>query len=129
MKSKYLSERHIWETLDTISKRRKGEQTKKDSLLEQEAAGAKQWGESHSDVEHWLDAAVQNQQKPQQHQQPETKAEESKTEETKVADSGSTEGATIKFRYWADNTDYSQLMQDIIAKFNAENGKRNHCSW
>lgn len=53
----------------------------------------------------------------------ETKAEESKTEETKVADSGSTEGATIKFRYWADNTDYSQLMQDIIAKFNAENGK------
>lgn len=53
----------------------------------------------------------------------ETKAEESKTEETKAADSGSTEGATIKFRYWADNTDYSQLMQDIIAKFNAENGK------
>lgn len=30
---------------------------------------------------------------------------------------------TINFRYWADNTDYSQLMQDIIAKFNAENGK------
>ena len=29
----------------------------------------------------------------------------------------------IKFRYWADNTDYSQLMQDIIKKFNAENGK------
>lgn len=53
----------------------------------------------------------------------ETKAEESKTEETASADSGSTEGATIKFRYWADNTDYSQLMQDIIAKFNAENGK------
>ena len=53
----------------------------------------------------------------------ETKTEESKTEETKAADSGSTEGATIKFRYWADNTDYSQLMQDIIAKFNAENGK------
>ena len=53
----------------------------------------------------------------------ETKAEESKTEETKAADSGSTEGATIKFRYWADNPDYSQLMQDIIAKFNAENGK------
>ncbi len=53
----------------------------------------------------------------------ETKAEESKTEETKAADSGSTEGTTIKFRYWADNTDYSQLMQDIIAKFNAENGK------
>lgn len=30
---------------------------------------------------------------------------------------------TIKFQYWADNTDYSALMQDIIAKFNAENGK------
>lgn len=33
------------------------------------------------------------------------------------------EAVTIKFQYWADNTDYSQLMQDIIAKFNAENGK------
>lgn len=52
-----------------------------------------------------------------------TKAEESKAEETKAAESGSAEGVTIKFRYWADNTDYSQLMQDIIAKFNAENGK------
>lgn len=30
---------------------------------------------------------------------------------------------TIKFRYWADNTDYSALMQKIIADFNAENGK------
>ncbi len=36
---------------------------------------------------------------------------------------GSSDGATIKFRYWADNTDYSQLMQDIITKFNDENGK------
>ncbi len=52
-----------------------------------------------------------------------TKAEESKTEDTKAAESGSAEGVTIKFRYWADNTDYSQLMQDIIAKFNAENEK------
>ncbi len=32
-----------------------------------------------------------------------------------------TEGAVINFRYWADNTEYSQLMQEIIAKFNAEN--------
>lgn len=32
-------------------------------------------------------------------------------------------GVTIKFRYWADSTDYSQLMQDIIKKFNEENGK------
>lgn len=38
-------------------------------------------------------------------------------------DSTSSEPVTINFRYWADNTDYSQLMQDIIAKFNAENGK------
>jgi multiple sugar transport system substrate-binding protein len=30
---------------------------------------------------------------------------------------------TVNFRYWADNTNYSKLMQDIIAKFNAENGK------
>lgn len=28
---------------------------------------------------------------------------------------------TIKFQYWADNTDYSSLMQDIIKKFNEEN--------
>ncbi len=35
----------------------------------------------------------------------------------------SNDETTITFRYWADNTDYSQLMQDIIAKFNAENGK------
>ena len=43
-----------------------------------------------------------------------------------AADTGSAATAgevTIKFRYWADNTDYSQLMQDIITKFNAENGK------
>ena len=39
------------------------------------------------------------------------------------AEGGSTEGVTINFRYWADNTEYSQLMQDIVAKFNAENGK------
>lgn len=28
---------------------------------------------------------------------------------------------TIHFTYWADNTEYSALMQDIIAKFNEEN--------
>ncbi|KAB1438128.1 ABC transporter substrate-binding protein [Candidatus Galacturonibacter soehngenii] len=39
-------------------------------------------------------------------------------EDTK--DSGNT---TINFRYWADNTDYSILMQSIIKKFNEENGK------
>lgn len=37
--------------------------------------------------------------------------------------SDSAENVTINFRYWADNTEYSQLMQEIIAKFNAENGK------
>lgn len=36
---------------------------------------------------------------------------------------GDSEGVTIKFQYWADNTEYSQLMQDIIAKFNEENEK------
>jgi len=40
---------------------------------------------------------------------------------TTAASSGS--AVTIKFRYWADNTDYSALMQNIIKKFNAENGK------
>ncbi len=34
---------------------------------------------------------------------------------------GTIEACTIKFQYWADNTDYSQLMQDIIKKFNDEN--------
>lgn len=49
-------------------------------------------------------------------------------EETPSDDAGEetpaeTGDVTIKFQYWADNTDYSQLMQDIIAKFNEENGK------
>ena len=39
------------------------------------------------------------------------------------APTGEIKPCTIKFRYWADNTDYSQLMQDIIKKFNEENGK------
>lgn len=45
--------------------------------------------------------------------------------ETQVGEASATttEPVTIKFRYWADNQDYSQLMQKIIAKFNAENGK------
>jgi len=42
--------------------------------------------------------------------------------ETEAA-SGGGEAVTIKFQYWADNTDYSALMQDIIKKFNEENGK------
>ena len=42
---------------------------------------------------------------------------------SEAANSGSGEPVTINFRYWADNTEYSQLMQDIVEKFNAENGK------
>lgn len=34
-----------------------------------------------------------------------------------------TEPVTIRFQYWADNTDYSALMQEIIRKFNETNGK------
>ena len=49
-------------------------------------------------------------------------ADDAAADET-VAEAAAGEEATIKFQYWADNTDYSQLMQDIIAKFNAENGK------
>lgn len=47
----------------------------------------------------------------------ETKAPET----TAAAEAGEIEACTIKFNYWADNTDYSALMQEIIAKFNAEN--------
>ncbi len=39
----------------------------------------------------------------------------------------STEGGedlrVVNFRYWADNTEYSQLMQNIITTFNSTNGK------
>ena len=42
-------------------------------------------------------------------------------ETTAAAEAGEIEACTINFQYWADNTDYSALMQDIIAKFNAEN--------
>lgn len=38
-----------------------------------------------------------------------------------TAETGEIEACTINFTYWADNTDYSALMQDIIAKFNEEN--------
>lgn len=43
------------------------------------------------------------------------------TAKTESVDPGDIEPCTIKFTYWADNTEYSQLMQDIIAKFNEEN--------
>ena len=50
-------------------------------------------------------------------------AAETKVAETEAAKEESTEPVTIKFQYWADNTDYSALMQDIIKKFNDENDK------
>ena len=50
-------------------------------------------------------------------------AAETKAAETEAAKEESAEPVTIKFQYWADNTDYSALMQDIIKKFNDENGK------
>lgn len=33
------------------------------------------------------------------------------------------EGTTVTYWYWADNTEYSQIMQDIAAEFNKTNGK------
>lgn len=33
------------------------------------------------------------------------------------------EGATIKYWYWADNTEYSEVMQNIIKEFNETNNK------
>lgn len=45
--------------------------------------------------------------------------ETSEKEEVKVT--GEIEPCTINFKYWADNTEYSALMQEIIAKFNEEN--------
>lgn len=38
-----------------------------------------------------------------------------------TTETGEIEACTINFTYWADNTDYSALMQEIIAKFNEEN--------
>ena len=35
----------------------------------------------------------------------------------------SAEETTIKFWFWADNDAYAQTMQDMIADFNATNGK------
>ena len=48
---------------------------------------------------------------------------EEKKDSNKEADSGEIEPCTINFKYWADNTEYSQLMQEIIEKFNKENEK------
>lgn len=45
------------------------------------------------------------------------------TSEQEENDTNESENVTINFRYWADNTDYSILMQNIIKKFNEENNK------
>ncbi|MCC8024586.1 MAG: sugar ABC transporter substrate-binding protein [Clostridium sp.] len=50
-------------------------------------------------------------------------APESGSEAAEGGEAAAAGDVTIKFRYWADNTDYSQLMQDIIKKFNEENNK------
>lgn len=46
-------------------------------------------------------------------------ATEDKTDD--ATEEGTIEPCTINFTYWADNTDYSALMQEIIKKFNDEN--------
>ena len=54
------------------------------------------------------------------------KPEESKPvtsgEESKGGEEGKKYDCELSFWYWADNTDYSALMQDIVAKFNETNG-------
>lgn len=50
-----------------------------------------------------------------------SKSEDTASDDAATEESGEIEACTINFTYWADNTDYSALMQDIIAKFNEEN--------
>ena len=45
------------------------------------------------------------------------------TEPKKEDDSKKTEEVTIKYWYWADNTEYSAVMQNIIKEFNETNDK------
>ena len=40
---------------------------------------------------------------------------------SEAAEAPAIEPCTIKYAYWADNTDYSQKMQDIAAEFNSTN--------
>ncbi len=49
------------------------------------------------------------------------KKEEKKEAEPQAAASTEKEGATIKHWYWADNSDYSAKMQEIVQKFNETN--------
>ena len=50
------------------------------------------------------------------------KADNKSSDKEEVQSTDDIKECTIKFQYWADNTDYSSLMQDIIKKFNEENG-------
>ncbi len=49
------------------------------------------------------------------------KQEEKKEAEPQAVASTEKEGATIKHWYWADNSDYSAKMQEIVQKFNETN--------
>ena len=49
------------------------------------------------------------------------KADNKSSDKEEVQSTDDIKECTIKFQYWADNTDYSSLMQDIIKKFNEEN--------
>lgn len=40
-----------------------------------------------------------------------------------ASSSGSVEGVTVTHWYWADNSDYSAVMQEMVKDFNATNGK------
>ena len=50
---------------------------------------------------------------------PSNQTDPATSEETATED----EGATIKYWYWADNTEYSEVMQNIIQEFNETNDK------
>lgn len=52
-----------------------------------------------------------------------TNSDTSKPDKEEAVNTDQSKEVTINFRYWADNTDYSILMQNIIKKFNAENKK------
>ena len=39
----------------------------------------------------------------------------------------STGDVTLTYWYWADNDEYAKTMDEMVADFNATNGKRHHC--
>ncbi|WP_240468567.1 sugar ABC transporter substrate-binding protein [Gracilibacillus sp. YIM 98692] len=67
-------------------------------------------------------AAQNSSDQDEENEQPtENEAENEGENEEEASDDS--EGATITYWYWADNSEYSQLMQDIIAEFNETNDK------